>query len=530
MLSCLEEHHDRLHLNIRRGVADHHHGFTILHQSISILSSMSPPTSALERLSLGNMPNTRTQSQRSDDDDDNSEAFETAGVSAPSNLNYDLGELSPTTTQRVRSAWRGHFVVEQLKQFHSGEPDEYYAIQITEPRSIQYSVRIGSPSSRFGEIECSSNCKSPKPCQHIFWLLDQIAKRSMPESQRGGTLKFSRQGSLVNAPDVFTQIKHMGAKALTESLNWRLSVEDSDEGDEGEEDDVEEPVAATVPPSTKLWMVRDILATLSTKTPEEYRPDLFNDSPSSSTTHALIVKRDLERTMARVLLQDDYIFNYFRRLLSIDHCAGDFFEKMAQKAMATMAQMDACKPPRKNEAPSGQIHDVEWCASTLQAIVNSIEAYAVSRNFTLGKGAREKAAKTLVSILENVVERHQDLYAGNDWRNTPQRATPIDTHNLFQVMVGHSGHGGNKLFIVDQLSDLGDAAHSVVDTLDLILSSVRSNNGPRIYVSRLESLIRRLKSEVRVAPTRRGPGEPSSSKRSGASSGTGSVPPSKRMK
>ncbi|KAI9744704.1 MAG: hypothetical protein M1818_001629 [Claussenomyces sp. TS43310] len=461
------------------------------------------------------MPVTRGQSQgqgrsRLDVDDDEASEGPEGSVSAPSRLNYDLRELSPSTTQRVRAAWTNRFVVEIFKEFHSEQRDEYFAVQITEPRKIQYSVRIGSPASGYGEMQCS--CKSPKPCQHIFWLVDQIAQRSVPDSVRGSTLKFSPQGVLQGAPDAYSQIKHVGVTTLTDALNCRLSVEESDEGS-----------PEIIPASSKLWMIRDMLAVFSTETPDEYRPDLFNDLPVDVLAENALVKKDLERTLARVLLMDDDVFECLQSVVSTEYCAIDFFDKMEKKAVSAMVLMDHCRPPGRNE--SREIHDVEWCAKTLDRIVESIRTYPLSRKLSLSRVAKEQAARSLVLILENVVDRNQDMYAGNEWRNTRQRATPIDTHNLLQKMVGSSAGSVPRPFILDQLGDLAEATYSMVYTLDEIFVKVRSSNAPSIYISRLEKLIQRLKSE-----SDRGAGEPSGIKRSGTSSGKRSAPPPKRMK
>lgn len=383
---------------------------------------MSLPTAKFSELSIGKMPTTRAQSSRlsqsghetADYDDSSDEADTTERPEAPSNLLYDQRDLSPGTKERLDAAFEGRFVVESCgeRSVSSGQ-GKYYAFQLAE--TVAYSVRIGAPGSNYSNVECS-NCNEPQPCRHVFWLLDQINKHTLTTAQKRGSLTLSARGYPSEVPEPFERISKIGIEELAELANWEVRSEPYNEPDQ----------------ETKAEEIREILAVLSPRTADEYRPDIFDHLTVDQSFTPALARRDLASLVAKSLMVNPDMFHHFRAIVSPNYCAADFFRKMREKADEVLAQMNKYIETGVTE-DGNEVYDIPWCARTLTNIVQAIRAKVLKS--PLGKPAKAEAGSALVRILSEVVARNGDAYEGRVWEKTPQRKMPDKDRNLFYRLI-----------------------------------------------------------------------------------------------
>lgn len=478
-----------------------------------------PPTSEFSKLSIGKMPTTSAQSSRIPQvDPDTSDSGEYLSSSedepepepeAPSRLTYDKRDLSLAAIDRLHEAFRGRFNVDYCGQRHDGlEPGTYFAFQVAE--TVEYAVRIGAPGSTYQNPKCSK-CGDDKPCRHIFWLLDQIAKGTAAENQSAMPLTMSNRGYPDELPHPFVRVSNIGIEELAERMCWEvISTTYSD-----------------LDLTRRAQEIRDILAFLSPVTAEEYMPELFSHLHEEDTSDENIVKpRDLQTTLARMLIAKPTLFHSFRSLISTDNRASDFFKKMRERAEKAMLSMDYYV--RTGVATNGQvICDVPWCAGTLVNIVASINKtlFNSKPRGTLGRAAKEQAAIALVWILGEVANRDVDVYAGPQWANSPKRRLPNRDRNLFERLIVHPSRSTEPPFIISELKNIEpNAAQSLVDQMDEINEILPRGGAPKDYLTKFRDLISRFKAAEPWQTTEAGP---SGAKRAGSGSAGRD---SKRMK
>ncbi len=127
-----------------------------------------------------------------DDDEDDDDYDEDDGpVRSPlTNLFYNIDNLDDETQELVRELFRPPppeetppIVIEWCGI--SNDPDVYaFQLQEVVPRTI----RIGSPTSRIPTPSCNCTGSEARPCRHLVWLMDQIAKQTLPSHPPGEPL------------------------------------------------------------------------------------------------------------------------------------------------------------------------------------------------------------------------------------------------------------------------------------------------------------------------------------------------------
>jgi hypothetical protein len=469
---------------------------------------MSLPTSKFSKLSLGKMPITRAQGSKiSQADPDTSDSDDSVSDSeneiepepeTPSKLTYDKRELSPAAIDRLHEAFRGRFNVDYCGERHDGlEPGTYFAFQVAE--TVEYAVRIGAPGSTYQNPKCSK-CNDTQPCRHIFWLLDQIAKCTVTEGQRSAPLTMMNRGYPSELPHPFDRISNIGIEELAERMHWDVR-----------------PVTYSEPDLVKRAQeIRDILAFLSPVTAEEYMPKLFEYLHEEDYSDKNIVRpRDLESTLASMLMAKPSLFQCFRSLISPDHCASDFFQKMREKAEKAMLDMDYYLQTGIS-VDNHEVHDIPWCARTLINVVASINKalFNPKPRGTLGRAAKEQAAIALVWILGEVANRDVDVYAGAQWANSPQRRLPNRDRNLFERLIVHPSRSTEPPFIINELKNIEPkAAQSQVERMDEINEILPRGGAPKDYLTKFRELIVHFKTAEPWPNTEAGP---SGAKRAGS--------------
>ena len=354
----------------------------------------------------------------------------------------------------------------------------YYAFQIAYAEVESYSIRVKPTDT--GAPECS--CDEEGTCNHVTWLLEQLArtKEEVVEVESG----------------FYQHISDMGLENVCEDLDWELR-----EGSESEEirwqlgkdfqtSTLGRQTRSMIRARTKV--VRDIMAALSSEITNSYRPDIF-DSADDITNGNILVERDLEATLARLLILDDGFFHKFRSLVSRNVRATEYFRKMGLKAEEAFLLLEQYVQSGPTE---GQHHDLNWCAQALVDIVNTISSNVTMRQ-PLSSSSREEAAKSLVAILKTVVRHNYDIYQSVTWpRRRPHGELQIE-RNLYERLIGSTSQsnpsGGN--FVIKALQDLPEAQRFVDDLEEILgkLEAIGWGPAPQAYRDRFTTLIAQLK-------------------------------------
>jgi hypothetical protein len=288
----------------------------------------------------------------------------------------------------------------------------------------------------------------------------------------------------------------MGLENICEDLDWELRAE-------SESEEIQWQLKKNFQTSThsrqtqallraRINVVRDIMAALSPEITDTYRPDIFN-TPDDITDGNILVERDLEATVAKLLVLDDVFFNKFRSLVSPNIRATEYFRKMGLKAEETFLLLEQYVQSGPTE---GRHHDLNWCAQTLVDIVDTISLNVTMRQ-PLSPSSRAEAAKSLVSILKTVVRHNYDIYTTVKWpRRRPLGELQID-RNLYERLIGSTSRsnpsGGN--FVIKALQDLPEAQRFVDDLEEILgkLEAIGWGPAPQAYRDRFTALIAQLK-------------------------------------
>lgn len=168
-----------------------------MHPPIGMLGKLSldttlamPPVTRSQVLPGGSLQRPPPQEMDTETDTDTETDSDDEGpVCSPmTGLLYSLDQLDDETHELVHELFRPlapeetpPMVVEWCGI--SNDPD-VYAFQLREvvPRTI----RIGAPASRIPRPHCTcagagAGSTSTRPCRHLVWLLDQIAKQTLPD-------------------------------------------------------------------------------------------------------------------------------------------------------------------------------------------------------------------------------------------------------------------------------------------------------------------------------------------------------------
>lgn len=437
------------------------------------------------------MPTTRAQStavsqsgqQQTSDDEFDSET-ELSG------LEYDTRQLTPRSKQRFDDAHEGHFEVAQCGERTEdglGGAGSYYVFEVAE--TTRYSIRIQEPGQKFGHLPCSPCNQDPGVCRHVFWLTDQIARHTLSDAEKENNLTLTNLGYPSRVPDPYQQISSIGIEKLAEEANWQITRMFEEDHDLNRR--------------RRAAEIREIMAALSPfDVASDYRPDIFDELQEKETFEQSLVDRDLEATLARILMTKNDMFSYFRRLISTNHCASDFFLKMKQKAERTFEEMDHYFAVGAS-SDLAEPHDVAWCADQLTKIVASIRNQL--ENLTLRRDSKDKAAQALIYILGEVTNRDKNSYAGPVWQHSPQRRLPERERNLYHRLINAPDRTTGSSFILSDLDPIdASAAHFSVTELEEIFDDMTA--APTAYKKKFRELINRWKSVAGPSGQKR-PGE-----------------------
>lgn len=385
---------------------------------------------------------------------------------------------------------------------HCREVGDYYAFQIASAKIETVGVRIGGSST--GTSTCS--CGRQDSCPHIPWLVGEL-KRAREDPEDNSSLEPYELISTTSLDTVCDRLQwelREGADSDSEDTTWRLK-----------KDHLKSSMGRQTRSMLKERMreVRMLMATLSPTVPEEYRTDIFASSEEFGSGN-MVVPHDLEATISRMLALDDEFYYQFKSLISRNDMATDYFRKMHAKAQNTCQLLDQYI----QTGPAAGNHDVLWCGNMLVSIVNKISSYATDRA-PLSRSSREEAAKTLVSILREVVmNRNRDAYQAITWPRRPTLGEKQKDRNLYQLLIGSASRAGpaDGSFVIKALQDLADAAERCIEDLEQILETIGSGGwgAPLAYVEKLRGIIAQLK-RLRASGRAAGPSSTSAKRPAG---------------
>lgn len=449
---------------------------------------MFAPTSRFSKLSLEGMtPTTRSKSQKMaegplgelesstdvETDSDSSLDDEYPGIiRSPAKLTYKIDKLPAQAQSRVREAFKDP---PRLSLQYCRLRDGVYAFQMTE--MVPRSIRIGSPGSSFPHPKCSCGRQDDGPCKHLLWLLDQLAEQVNYTHDPGAALTMRREGYAEEMGDPHSNIAQFHLDVVAEGLHCEVIDPGSDDDDE----DGPEP--------NRVRTSRELLAAVAGEEPEEYRPDIFN-APLQGKN--IIKRNDLERTVFRMLLDNDDFYHYFLSLARPSDPVKDPFRKLERRVDRVLRELDTYASSSSASSlhafnePSPATHrvgegprNVAWAAFHIQGVARLIRATIFRRDRPLAARERTSAARALVRILASVVGRNRDAHPG---------ATVLD-RNLYARLIGNA----NDDFAIGTLLLLPDATAPFLQDLEAVSEAVGVGGAPGPYVDKLSRLIAQLR-------------------------------------
>ncbi|RAH68960.1 uncharacterized protein BO66DRAFT_429614 [Aspergillus aculeatinus CBS 121060] len=440
---------------------------------------MSTPTRQLRRLSItGDMPTVpprkeiiRNQAENSDDSDgsdsrSDSSADERATppahsiVHGESGISYDLSRLDVGSKARALVGLTSHFDVARCHETQTG-----YGFQLSE----RPHVHLGAES-----VTCTCptySSRSSVPCQHIYWLHDQLHGRlfSRPPTP---DIPLSDHDRLPNLERI-RPLLDCKIPAIAHEFDWPYSHFEAHGGMNRQE------------------MVRDIMSAFdSAILPEDFRPDLAGDDPGQSRTpEQCVVQGDFEATLFRLAVHDDAVYASLRKAMPIGACAVIYFDKVQQRLRSLLADFD--RYCRTGQLPTG-VEDLT--ASTvleeIQGHVHRVQRSVMAR----APYGTDGAAKALITLLEDICGRNRDPLEGNDWGRETFDGEDEDQRNLYHQLIGRT-HETGDFFVLDVLEQLPlKDLRQFENKLKGILRRVEVDRAPKAYIIRLDALIRALAS------------------------------------
>jgi hypothetical protein len=388
-----------------------------------------------------------------------------------------------------------------------------FAFQIAEAQVKRYGVRISAANPR--SITCS--CDEAGVCRHGRWLLKQLDRTGL---QSGGT-----------DTNLFRYIEQKGLESVCDTLTWEIRGQPTNSESDLDSDDPDEPgeqkweLKKKLPTSQisrhtrgplkeRCDTVRDIMATLCSEPTEDYRPDIF-DAEDDITLRPIALCGDVGGTFSRWLLQDDESFLRVKPLVPHDMRASAYFKSMALKAHNACEFMD--RYAQLGPSPGAIVHhDVVWCAQTLVDVVNSV-GRNISRRQPLSHSSRREASSTLVSILQEVVDRNKDVYQDDRLPRRRPHGEPQTNRNLYERLIGSNSatNPAGPMFILRDLQDLPEA-QPFVEILEETLGKLQTigwGPAPLTYREKLRAIITQLKGSSESIMPLAGPSSSTGGKR-----------------
>ncbi|KAF4123957.1 hypothetical protein GMORB2_5673 [Geosmithia morbida] len=360
-------------------------------------------------------------------------------------------------------------------------------------------------------------------CPHLVWLLDQVLGQTLYHHNRDEPLVMRSTGYARELGDPFDSIRHHSLEILAAGLHCPLVIDPS------RRDGVDR---------TRALETRELLSSVHHAEPDQFRPDIFGvghgvpaameeegdqGDEDQEEEREEEYHGDLDLYIARMLLDNGHLFNYFVSRSKPSDPINNPFRKLSQRVDLVMHRLDQVTSTATRGQRSGKSNDpdpdpdpvtpsvVAWAAHHVAGCVRLIRSAVFSRHRPLTAPQALSAASTLVHILEAVATRDRDT-------RLPTPRAPRAERNLYLRMIGDRDDD----FVLDVLGLIPQAASQFIHDLERLLDSYITVQGaPTAYVSRFRALLARLRtSGTGAGLKRRGPRE----------EGTGAERGPKRMK
>ncbi|KAG9236002.1 hypothetical protein BJ875DRAFT_249652 [Amylocarpus encephaloides] len=385
----------------------------------------------------------------------------------------------------VDLSWNGRmFALDHCRQH-----GPVYAFQIAYAKVQRYGVRISTNES--GRPVCT--CSEQGMCRHVRWLLDQLSRADGRGVQPSGVSPYEHITTLGLGNVCHRLHWELRESPDSEETEYHLSRKGASAGSHRLRQDPSRQTRAMI--RDRVDAVCDMLATLSPdKFAHEFRRRIFGVS-DNITINNVLAPRDLETTLARILVLNDNMFQQFQTFVPDDARASEYFRKMAEKAQYTCLLLD--KYCEFGPDPSGTHHDLIWCAQTLVDIVGEIHQNITERQ-PLSSASREEAARALIDILRTVVKRNREVYLNLTWPRRRKHGEPQVDRNLYMRLIGvdNKDNPARGTFVVNALQDLPEAQRYVEDLEEI---SARLDEiawkAPQPYKIKLHAVISQLKKD-----------------------------------
>ncbi|KAJ3498224.1 hypothetical protein NLG97_g1301 [Lecanicillium saksenae] len=448
---------------------------------------MNPPVAPLKRLTLETMPPTLrlsvpveenrpeavrderdSQTSESDSDDNSSvseeEEEDSDQVRSPTRLVYNLEALPEKTKSTVRDAFNEP---PQMVVQHCRQVGDTFAFQMSEV--VTRSVRIRAPSN--GEARMSCSCAQgarkdeKEPCQHILWLLDQLVKQTLYDTDHEQPLTMTSAGFPEEMGDPFRAISDHHLNIVADGLHCRYV--DPDGYDPRQVDQL------------RIQESRELLSSVYQSSPYSFRPDIF-DEPLLGPP--IVKAKDLDYTVFRMLVDDDNFFHYFLSEATRGSDVIQQFRLLSHRINAVLQDFDQHNLDNSDNGsntPRGS-HTVAWAARHIQGVISLIRYAIWSGERPLKAAEKDAAAKALIHILSSVVRRYdRNLFGGRR-----------QERNLYLRFIGDVDCG----FILNELELIPEGALLYIHNLEMVLNDICVNGAIDTYVNRFRKFIAQLKA------------------------------------
>lgn len=257
-------------------------------------------------------------------------------------------------------------------------------------------------------------------------------------------------------------------ETVAERLNWQYSDSETQGG------------------MSRPQKVRDIMSAFSTVTlPEDFRLDLVEETTQSRTPEQCVVQGDFEATMFRLAVHNDAVYMSLCKAMPPGACAAIYFDKVQEKTRKLLTDFDRYCLTGQSPADGTSV-EVSTVVNYLQRNVDRIQANVIAR----APHGTEGAAKTLVTLLEDICNRDRDALDGNRWGQASFQGEDEDQRNLYQQLIGKADDT-REYFVLDALGHIPPTdLHQFCGKMGSILHRNEVNRGPKSYILKLGALVR----------------------------------------
>ncbi|EAU34768.1 predicted protein [Aspergillus terreus NIH2624] len=308
-------------------------------------------------------------------DDNNAEEGDSGQslvIQGKSGISYDLAGLDPDSEARALVGLTSEFEVISCTTTETG-----YDFQLLERPRVHLNHNAYT-------CTCSTFASRPDvACQHIFWLLDQLhgclvpqrPPSEVPLASDGRSLGFVRIEGLLKG----------NLEMVADQLNWQYTRSEAEGG------------------MSRPQNVRDIMSAYRPAVlPDEFRLDLLDDAGQTRTPEQCVVQGDFEATMFRLAVHDDAVYSSLCKAMPPGARAAIYFDKMQERTRRLLADFN--RYSQTGQAAGAPTMNVREVVDELGRNVHRIRENTVAR----APHGMEGAAKTLVTLLEDICNRNND--------------------------------------------------------------------------------------------------------------------------